>query len=340
MNKNKFEEQAINFLDKLFLNLEESRVMIAKYWEIDHLCYRVESLKRYDELKNSFSTFGKLLIESEINERSIATFKLDSPIIFRHWMIDVVELPAPKLSKLTKEGFEHIEVVCDLSFADLQEKYKHLKLDMNGLNKEFNQELEIELGERNIKFHHMSLESVVRLEKNKTIFRAIQDSNILRSFKTYTPFIIGDFPLGIQTKNSNVDILMYAIDLNELEVSLKSHYENHDNFESLRSFVEGTETLIINFNQSHIPFEIYAQSQAITLQKGYKKFQAIERILKIGGEIFKETVMGIRMDGTKTQEAIAESLNIQTDLNNELLILQKTEMSKLKMILESVSQDL
>lgn len=340
MNKNNFEEQAVNFLEKLFLMLDESKVVIAQHWEIDHLCYRVDSLKRYEELKKSFSSFGKLLIESNINERSIATFKLNCPIIFRHWMIDVVELPAPKRSKPTKEGFEHIEVVCDLSFVDLQEKYIHLKLDLNGLSKEFNQELEIDFGERNIKFHHMSLESVIRLEKNKTVFRAIEDSNILRTFKIYNPFIVGDFPLGVQSKNSNVTILMYATELNELEVLLKSHYENHEDFEFLRSFVDGFETLIINFNQDHTPFEIFAQNQPITYQKAYKKFQAIERILKIGGEIFKETVMGIRMDGTKTEEAIAESLDIQLDSNNELLILQKTEMFKLKEILESVSQSL
>ena len=338
MNKAKFKEQAIIFLEKLFLTFNDLNIEIANHWDIDHLCYRVDSLDRYEELKISFSDFGKLLIESEINGRSIATFKLSFPIIYKHWMIDVVELPAPKTSKITKEGFEHIEVVTDLSFVELLERYKHLSLDLKGLTKEFNQELEINIGERNVKFHHMSLESVIRIENNKTLFNAIADSNLLRSFRPYTPFIIGDFALGVETKNSELDILMYAEDQNLLESSLKSHYENHDEFESLRSFVDGNETLMINFFQNHIAFAIFAQNHPITSQKGYRKFLAIERLLKIGGDIFKETVMGIRMDGTKSETAITESLGIQADPSDQLLIIQKSEMLKLKNILESVSQ--
>ena len=336
MNKIRFEAQAIDFLKKLFLSLDKSQIDIAPHWDIDHLCYRVDSLKRYEELKNSFLSFGKLLIESDVNGRPIATFKLNSPIVFKNWPIDVVELPAPKPSKPTKEGFEHVEVVCDLSFNELEEKYKHLQLDLGGLNKEFNQEFEIVLGERNLKFHHMSLESVIRVEENKTVFRAIADSNILRSFKNYTPFIAGTFPLGIHTKNSDVDVLMYAVDLNELEVTLKSHYESHDEFECLRSFVDGIETLIVNFNQGHVPFEIFAQNRPVVEQKAYKHFQVEERLIKLGGDLFKETVMGFRMDGTKTEPAIAEALNIEADPYNELLILQKADAFKLKNIIESV----
>lgn len=336
MNKIRFEAQAIDFLKKLFLSLDKLQIDIAPHWDIDHLCYRVDSLKRYEELKNSFLSFGKLLIESDVNGRPIATFKLNSPIVFKNWPIDVVELPAPKPSKPTKEGFEHVEVVCDLSFNELEEKYKHLQLDLGGLNKEFNQEFEIVLGERNLKFHHMSLESVIRVEENKTVFRAIADSNILRSFKNYTPFIAGTFPLGIHTKNSDVDVLMYAVDLNELEVTLKSHYESHDEFECLRSFVDGIETLIVNFNQGHVPFEIFAQNRPVVEQKAYKHFQVEERLIKLGGDLFKETVMGFRMDGTKTEPAIAEALNIEADPYNELLILQKADAFKLKNIIESV----
>ena len=338
MNKINFHEQATDFLEKLFLTFSESQIEIAQHWDIDHLCYRVDSLERFVELKKSFLSFGKLLIESEINGRSIASFKLNSPIFYKDWMIDVVELPAPKLSKIVKEGFEHLEVVCDVSFTDLEKKYQHLNLDLGGLKKEFNQELEINLGERNVKFHHMSLESVIRLENNKNVFNAIHDSNILRSFKIYTPLIIGDFPLGIHTKDSSVDILMSAFDLDELENSLKLHYENHEEFDSLRSYVDGFETLVVNFKQDELLFEIFAQKKVITEQISYRKFQIKERLVKLGGDIFKETIMGIRMDGTKSGTAFAEALSIHSDLDNGLMLLQKSSMIKLKSILESVSQ--
>lgn len=336
MNKIRFESLATDFLEKLFVTLEKSQIDIAPHWDIDHLCYRVDSLKRYEELKGVFLTFGKLLIESDVNGRPIATFKLDSHIKFRDWVIDVVELPAPKASKPVKEGFEHIEVVCDVSFRELEEKYKHLKLDLGGLKKDFNQEFEIDLGERNIKFHHMSLESVIRVEENKTVFRALSDSFILKTFKQYSPFIAGTFPLGIHTKNSDIDVLMEAQDLNVLEESLKSHYGEHEDFENLRSFVDGQETLIVNFTYEHVAFEVFAQSRAVVEQKAYKHFQVEERLLKLGGDLFKESVMGFRQDGSKTEPAIAETLGIEADPYNELLILQKADTAKLLKVLESI----
>ena len=134
------------------------------HWDIDHLCYRVESLERYLILKREISNFSTMLTETLVNGRPIAVFKLDHAIEFGEYRIDVVELPAPKFGKIVTEGFEHIEVVCDVPLTELAEQYAHLNLDTGGMKKDFNQELEICIGERNLKFHLLSLESVVRLE--------------------------------------------------------------------------------------------------------------------------------------------------------------------------------
>lgn len=285
MIKTLFELQAIDFLERLFLKLDDFKIEISTHWDIDHLCYRVESVARYEELKKHFLNFGKLLIESEINGRPIATFKLNSAIVYKDWVLDVVELPSPKASRLTAEGFEHVEVVCDLSFSELIKKYDHLKLDTAGLNKDFNQELEIKLGEVNLKFHHISLESVIRIERNKLVFSALKDSMILQRFKENWPIVVGDYPLGIQTQNSHIKILMCAFCLDSLESSLISHYKNYDGFEYLKSFLDGVETLIVNFNVNDVPFEILAQKRDTVEQKSFKCFQFEERLLKRSSEL-------------------------------------------------------
>lgn len=162
--------EAKTFLEKLGQDLERNRIKLEPHWDIDHLCYRAATEERYQELKNMFLSFSELLVESPVNGRMISTFKLDVPIVYQDWLIELIELPAPKVGKETAEGFEHIEVVVDEPFAKLQEKYAHLKLDEGGLRKPFNQELEIVLGERNIKFHHISLESVIRFEAKGQIW--------------------------------------------------------------------------------------------------------------------------------------------------------------------------
>lgn len=163
------QEKAKLFLDELFKEIEKSQIDL-KNWPIDHICYRTSSLENYEQSKQYFSQFGELLIESPVNGRLIATYKLKNPISYKEYQIPLVEVPAPKTGKVTAEGFEHIEVVIDCPFSEIMEKYTHCHFDKKGLNKELNAELEIIFENCAIKFHHQSLEDVILIEKGlKTI---------------------------------------------------------------------------------------------------------------------------------------------------------------------------
>lgn len=166
MDSLSFNSQAIQFLDQIFERLDKNKIQLEAHWSIDHLCYRVSSQEDYQKYQAIFSQFAELLIESPVNDRMISTYKLFQPIQYKHWLIDVVELPSPKKNKITKDGFEHIEIVVDKTFDHIKEKYKYCQFDESGLSKSFNQELEIPLGDIAIKFHHLSLESVIQIEKN------------------------------------------------------------------------------------------------------------------------------------------------------------------------------
>lgn len=158
--------EAQSFLETVFSRLELEKIEIKKHWNIDHLCFRVCTSEDYLKTSSEFLQFSKLLIESEVNGRLISTFRLNQPIFFKDWVIDVIEVPAPKFGKITKHGFEHFEVVVDLEFEDIIKMYPNVHFDISGLSKELNQELEINFGEYAFKFHHMSLESVIELEKS------------------------------------------------------------------------------------------------------------------------------------------------------------------------------
>lgn len=157
-------EKALIFLEKIFSILKANQIEIGS-WEIDHLCYRTSSMDNYAELKKLWSGNGELLIESEVNGRDIATYKLHEPVVFRDYIIPLVEVPAPKKGKLTPEGFEHIEVVIDVEFDEIMKRFSHMSFDTKALAKELNPELVIKFDDCSIKFHHMSLEKVIEIEK-------------------------------------------------------------------------------------------------------------------------------------------------------------------------------
>jgi D-alanyl-D-alanine dipeptidase len=155
-----------SFLDNLFRHLDHHQVE-SKAMFLDHLCYRVQTLSEYHEMKEKLSAYGKLLTEEEINGRPIASFKLTEPLTYLDRKIPLIELPAPKANSFHSKGLEHAEFVIMESFEDFQKKYPQIHFKTKGLNKDFNPELEIEFEDCAVKFHHLPLESVIAVEQNK-----------------------------------------------------------------------------------------------------------------------------------------------------------------------------
>lgn len=154
----------ITFLDKIFAFLEEKQIDLQN-WQIDHLCYRTLDQANYEASKKMFEELGELLIEADVNGRPIATYKFHKPVEYKKYSIPLVEVPAPKAGKETPEGWEHIEVVIDISFDELMAKYPDFDWNTKALSKEINPELVLKFGDCSIKFHHQSLEKVIEWEK-------------------------------------------------------------------------------------------------------------------------------------------------------------------------------
>ena len=280
MNKPEFYSKAESFLNHLFAQIQTHHVELRSHWSIDHLCFRVQSLESYEQQKVAFASFGQLLIESEVKGRMIATFKLPEAVKFRGYHIDLVELPAPKQGKVTIEGFEHVEVVTDLPFESLRQKYAGLRLDEGGLQKPFNQELEIEMQDCALKFHPLSLESVITLEKNQKVYGALKKSLVLEIFKACQPMVAGSFPLGLEVSGSDLDILLTSSDLKALHKLAETSFGPFQKYEAQFTEVAGLESLVIRFDFEGVSFELFAQATESLQQVAYRHFQIEERLVR------------------------------------------------------------
>ncbi len=150
-------------LRQIFEGLEAMGVDVSTY-ELDHVCYRVANRGTYEEKKEVLRDFGECLTESLINGRPIATFKLHKPLEYGGKKIALIELPAPKEGTSHLEGFQHAEFVIDLSFDDFIRAHPKVVFDLRGAFKKINPEIKISLGAIEVKFHHKSLEEIIRLE--------------------------------------------------------------------------------------------------------------------------------------------------------------------------------
>jgi predicted metalloenzyme YecM len=151
------------FFSRIFKVLDTIGIDVSQF-ELDHFCYRVETIERYEELKKLFEEHWKLLSEKEINGRSICSYKLSKPIVYGERKIFVVELPSPKEWSPYKEWLEHVEFVIDCSFEEFMNQYKNIDFDFDikAINKEINPDIGIEHEWVRVKFHHNTLEYVIK----------------------------------------------------------------------------------------------------------------------------------------------------------------------------------
>jgi predicted metalloenzyme YecM len=131
---------------------------------MDHICYRVETLDRYNEMMRRLGEVATLLGETEISSRMIATFECNDPLEAGGWQIPCIELPQPKVGAPYQEGLEHVELVTIRSLDQFRAMHPELPFNEAGMYKKINPELGLKHAGISVKFHEQPLGAVVRIE--------------------------------------------------------------------------------------------------------------------------------------------------------------------------------
>jgi predicted metalloenzyme YecM len=163
------------FLEQILQEVKDAGFDFSDFAQMDHICYRVPTFEEYQTKKKELLTIGKLLGEAQVNGRPISIFRLKNPIYHGRWRIDAIELPAPKEGTVTSKGLEHVEFVLFDSLDDFLKKYRHIQFNMNAATRGVNPEVAFRLPSYTVKFHLLSLPTVVYLEQKLGIID-IRDS--------------------------------------------------------------------------------------------------------------------------------------------------------------------
>ena len=160
------------FLTTLLDALKKDQINVNPY-ELDHICYRVSTKERYEQYKLHIQKHGVLLSETSIGGRPISTYKLHSPIIFipkqestySRREIYLLELPSPKQNSPYPDGLEHAEFVIPHLFEEFITMHPHIEFDTKDITKPINPDIRIKYSTFSVKFHHQSLEYVIKEEQ-------------------------------------------------------------------------------------------------------------------------------------------------------------------------------
>jgi predicted metalloenzyme YecM len=149
-----------DFVHKLLAALREHAVDVEGA-QLDHVCYRVGTQERYEELCMELGTKATLLGEHLIGGRPIATWLMHLPWTVEGRSIDVLELPAPKAGSPYPEGYEHAEFVIGEEPLHFAHRYPQLEWDLSGAGKPVNPDVRLRIGRFSVKFHRKALEDVI-----------------------------------------------------------------------------------------------------------------------------------------------------------------------------------
>lgn len=158
-NYSQFIAQASDNLAQLGIARNEVAMM-------DHVCYRVETVDRYEELKAALQVYTTLIGENMVNGRPIATFELNTYMEAAGWTVPFLELPAPKQDSPYVEGLEHVEFVVIGSLNKFILRHS-AALNISQLSQKIvNPDVKALNSGVTIKFHEQQLGAVVRIERD------------------------------------------------------------------------------------------------------------------------------------------------------------------------------
>ncbi len=324
-----FQAEAHHFLESSWKRLSRYHKEL-KPLSIDHLCYRTTSPTHYEQTKRYFGELGIELIESMIAGRPIATFKLHEPIHFRGFQIDLVEVPAPKEGKATKDGLEHFEFVIPYHFDWVRELFKNEKISEKGTAKQLNPEIEVSFEDFAIKFHHKSLEEVIAIEKHPKLCDLIDSLGLFSELSQYCPLISGTIPLQIHHEHSDLDILCQASDLDSFERTCTKSWGEMNSFRIHRAKYNNKESSIVNFSAQGLEIEIFCQDQSVFTQNANRHYYAESKLLKILGKKFRREISELKKSGVKTEPAFGELLGLNSPYEEllKLALLSEEELAQ------------
>lgn len=142
----------------------------------DHICYRVETLERYELLKIELAQIAMLAAETPVNGRPICIFTLHEPLVFEDQLIPCVELPAPKAASVYAEGWEHAEYVTGMPLDEFRSRHPDVSFDLRAANKKINPEIALKVGDRyQAKFHTASILEVIELETRLGLVKDVRE---------------------------------------------------------------------------------------------------------------------------------------------------------------------
>ena len=166
--------------------------------------------------------------------------------------------------------------------------------------------------------------------------QAVDSLGILTILADFDPHLAGTPPLGLALPESDIDILCHAPDADAFCAVLIGHYGSCANF-SIHQWTGNGRPVVASFEAQGWCFEIFGNATPVREQAGWRHFAVEQRLLDLGGDSFRATIMALRHTGLKTEPAFAAALGLAGDPYQAMLDLHDTADDSLARLLHTAA---
>jgi hypothetical protein len=143
----------------------------------------------------------------------------------------------------------------------------------------------------------------------------------------YDPILVGTVPIGIDTADSDLDIICCCADLPAFEAVLKQNFSSKPHFRV--KFRTDTAAAVARFQLDSWQVEVWGQDLPTRQQMGYRHMVVEYELLARFGPDFRQQVRSLKEQGYKTEPAFARVMGLSGDPYEELLHLEAEQLRKL-----------
>lgn len=141
---------------------------------------------------------------------------------------------------------------------------------------------------------------------------AVIDARVAEHLDGFDWRIVGTPPLGIATANSDIDIICHASDYEQFAKIVWLSFGYYLDF-SLRQWIFGERCVVCDFFFDGWTFQIFGDRRPIVDHAAWRHFVVEQRLLALGGESLRQSVLAERAQGLKTEPAFAKALGLRGD---------------------------
>ena len=123
------------FLDTFFEEINKAGIDISGL-TLDHIAHQASSSEDYDKVREEFSKLGAMVSEEVVGGRRVCVFDLHSPLKYKDYTIQALELVEPKPDQVFESAFQHAELIYEGSFEGLIQKYPNIDWDKTSMNRD------------------------------------------------------------------------------------------------------------------------------------------------------------------------------------------------------------